>query len=457
MSLRLPWEEHYDKMQEIKKTILSFDKKHLASDDFRQYNRLYLDLLLERLMSRWQAYQRAFTAFESVFNERASDDENDEEDQLSYISNIVGDCEKVIRSRIKQLSAKEEQPAPKPSDIHLTKYDGDYADWSSWSTQVQSAVLETDIPIHSKIDLILNALEGNISSSIGRAEGRDQHELDRIWGKLQKLCNNNYDRARTHIGQILDLPDLTRPTDKEFRKMIDTVDFQLRALKRMDYKVEAWDPIIVEVLLRKLDKCTIRSWEKDRTHQDLPELQELVAFFERQIQALRNIRRSIPETNGRDQQQAEYSIHKRAASSFPRNREQPSKRHQHSSQSFSTDNRKMSAHPHYQGDKKTSESGPQPTRPSKCRMDCHDNRPHFLWNCKSFRNLTLEERAERIRVWNVCKRCLVARHDAKSCTALRCDQCQEVHNPILCPKSRVFAAVNSVQLRKRTTTRFPKA
>lgn len=120
-------------------------------DGFQQYNRLYLDLLLKRLMSRWRAYQRAFTAFENVFNENVSDND-DQEDQLLYISKIV-----------RQLSAQEEQPTHKPSDIHLAKYDGDYA------------VLETDIPIHSKIDLILNALGSNISSSRSRPERTEPH------------------------------------------------------------------------------------------------------------------------------------------------------------------------------------------------------------------------------------------------------------------------------------------
>lgn len=131
-------------------------------DGFQQYNRLYLDLLLKRLMSRWRAYQRAFTAFENVFNENVSDND-DQEDQLLYISKIVGDCEKIIRAQIRQLSAQEEQPTHKPSDIHLAKYDGDYA------------VLETDIPIHSKIDLILNALGSNISSSRSRPERTEPH------------------------------------------------------------------------------------------------------------------------------------------------------------------------------------------------------------------------------------------------------------------------------------------
>lgn len=175
---------------------------------------------------------------------------SDEEDQLTIselptLARIVGDCENVIRSRIKQITALDNQPVPKPSEIHLTKYDGDYAEWSSWSAQAQSSVLDIDIPIHAKIDLILQALGENIAPSIGKAEGRDQGELDRIWGKLQDLCSNPYDRARTHMGSILDLPVLHKPTDKDFRKIIDTVDFQLRALKRMDFIVDAWDPLIV--------------------------------------------------------------------------------------------------------------------------------------------------------------------------------------------------------------------
>lgn len=269
-------------MQTFQKAIEGFEIRHIENDGFAKHNRVYLKHLLSRLETSWHDYQRAVTDFEPA---SASGDGDGEQQQLyfelSSLAQIVGNCEKTIRSRIRQITAQENQPTPKPSEIHLDKYDGDYAEWSSWSAQVQSAVLDVDIPIHSKIDLILQALGEGIKPSIGKAEGRDQCELDRIWDNLQALCSNPYDRARTHIGAIIDLPVLNKPTDKDVRKLIDTVDFQLRALKRMELDVDAWDPIIIEILLRKMDKPMIRNWERERDQVELPTLKALMTFFER--------------------------------------------------------------------------------------------------------------------------------------------------------------------------------
>lgn len=451
MSLYPLWSEHFGSMQAIKKTIMAFEGKHLSSEAFQTHNRIYLEHLLERLMNSWQGYQRAFTSFEEVHGwDSPEEEELSEEDQLSHLSKIIGDCETKIRSRIKQLTISDSQPLLKPSEVHLDKFDGDYAEWSSWSNQVKSAVLDTDLPIHSKIELIINALGENIAPSIGRAEGRDQHELDRIWGKLQTLCSNPYDRARTHMGQILDLPVLHKPTDKDFRKIVDTVDFQLRALSRMNFNVNSWDPLIVEILLRKMDKPTIRNWERDRDPQNLPKLKDLLAFFERQVQSIRNLNRSMTEALGRDTHQSDNGANKRLAPSFPRARDLPAKRHHRAGEAVFSNN-----HGSIRGTepKKSSNAATQLERPIKCRMECQDNRPHYLWNCKDFRNLTLEERLDRISLWKVCKRCLVFKHDCTTCTALRCEKCNDIHNPILCPKFRVFAAVNSAQSRKQTTSK----
>lgn len=446
MALNPAWVSAYSMMQSFKKTIDGFETRFIAIDEFSTHNRKYLEHLLDKLELNWRGYQRATTEFEAA---ATNDDEENQNVHLeiSQIARVVGDCEGKIRSRIKQLTALENQPTPKPSEIHLEKYDGDYAEWSAWSAQVQSAVIDVDLPIHSKIDLILQALGENIKPSIGKAEGRDQVELDRIWGKLHDLCSNPYDRTRTHIGAILDLPVLSKPTDKDVRKLIDTVDFQLRALKRMEFDVDGWEPIIIEILLRKMDKPMIRIWERERDQRELPTLKFLITFFERQVQAIRNLNRALADSNAPSATHKDHGATKRSASAGDGPRDHQAKRFQRSTDASASgrdhDKKSRSRDDHRKSNNNAS------AKPAECRMKCRDRRPHFLWNCSDFRSLNLDERLAKLTEWKLCKRCMIADHEITTCKGLACTNCEDVHNRMLCPKFRVYNAVNSTQGRKR--------
>lgn len=345
-------------------------KKHIATDEFSTHNQIYLKHLLVCLDTNWRGYQRAFAEYETVSTWTNSDEEDQQSiSELPTLIRIINSISDRIRSRIKQITAQKNQPVPKPSEIHLAKYEGDYAEWSSWSAQAQSSVLDIDIPIHANIYLILQALGENIAPSIGKAEGRDQSELDRIWGKLQDLCSNPYDRARSHMGSILDLPVLHKPTDKDFRKLIDTVDFQLRVLSRIDFIVDAWDPLIVEILLRKMDKPTIRCWERKRVQQEFPSLKSLLAFFESQVQSIRNLNRSLTESNLPGSSYTNIGSFKQFQNDFIRfkrfQRQDGHENDAHSLRSRDAESRKVF----------------KDTRPSQCRMKCRDHRPLLVELC----------------------------------------------------------------------------
>lgn len=448
MALKPAWDGAYAMMLSFQKTIEGFEERHIAKDEFITHNQTYLEHLLTRLETNWRGCQRAVTEFEEASAPANSDEASQEiYFELSAIAKIVGDSEKTIRSRIRQLTAQENQPIPKPSEIHLEKYDGDYAEWSSWSAQVQSAVIDVDIPIHSKIDLILQALGDTIKPSIGKAESRDQCELDRIWDKLHALCSNPYDRARTHIGAILDLPVLNKPTDKDVRKLIDTVDFQLRALKRMEFDVAAWDPMIIEILLRKMDKSMIRIWERERDQIELPTLKSLITFFERQVQSIRNLNRVLKEVPPTASQKDSTNSKHPAATSDGSNAKRFKRSNDASASGHNQQDRPRSRD---DSQRKASANANGQPKPPRCRMECPERRPHFLWNCVEFRKLNVDERLSRISSWKLCRRCLIAEHDVATCKAQACNNCEEIHNRMLCPKFRVYSAVNSAQGKKRS-------
>lgn len=464
MAAQPGWAVDYENMQSFRLAIERFETNHINTATFPAHNKVYLEHLLKRLNSNWSGYERSLKKYEEKATTNIEEVSHGLHTELASVAKIVGDCQSKIQSRIRQITAQENHPTPKPTEIQLPKFDGEYTEWTSWSTQVQTAVLDVEIPIHAKIDLILNALGETISTSIGQAEGRDQLELDRIWDKLTKLCSNPYDRARAHMGAILDLPVLHRPDEKVYRKMIDTVELQSRALKRMHFDVDAWDPLIVEILLRKMDKPTIRIWEQERVDNVLPSLKKLLSFFERQVQAIRSLVRVARidvnvQSDISHQKKTFGGAHDLNNNHSSRSRERDrqaafNKRFERtfapavatSSQlGHSSQSREIERYTAPNTVEKSSRLGP----PQQCRMACRNHRPHFLWNCMDFKSLNIDDRLSRISAWGVCKRCLIAQHDWKTCNAASCNNCEDKHNHMLCPKFRVFNAVNSTQSRKR--------
>ena len=99
---------------------------------------------------------------------------------------------------------------------------------------------------------------------------------------------SRYDRPRlihqTHVRKILDIPRIKDGTGQELRKLHDTVQQHLRALKAMDYDPSG--PFITSVLELKLDQTTMFEWQRHtQTINDVPHYQELLDFLNLRAQA----------------------------------------------------------------------------------------------------------------------------------------------------------------------------
>ena len=89
---------------------------------------------------------------------------------------------------------------------------------------------------------------------------------------------------QTHVHMILEAPSLKDGSGKELRRLHDTVQQHLRALKAMDY--EPSGPFITSVLELKLDVNTMFEWQKhSQDSTDVPHYQKLLEFVNLRAQA----------------------------------------------------------------------------------------------------------------------------------------------------------------------------
>lgn len=390
-----------------------------SSDNIHQWSAAFVKMKIVLLATYWNEYQRQQSALMLEFS--------DDDDQLRYMESTTHMAAEVYENTLELLDNRLKDmatpvfppplPPPKPSEIVLQKFDGDYTTWSAWRSQFVSRVYDTTLPIHSKLDLLFSALTGEAKLCAGIVDGRDEADLHRVWAKLSQVYDNKYQLVGAHCGSILDLPVLTKADPAAIRRMVDVFEKETDALKRFDFDVDAWSPFLAVIMLRKLDDQTRSDWEMSRDVSQVQSLFKVTAFLEKKIQALRN--RTAATENKKEVNVELSGSFKRSHDDSNNHRHKKDKRHKPNN--------------HLNSEVKSAQQSEKPL----CNL-CKDKN-HYLWQCAPFRALGLSERVERVNSWKMCPCCLVKKHSSESCEASGCSRCNGAkHNNMLCPKYTVF-------------------
>lgn len=349
-----------------------------------------------------------------------------------------------FQQRIKDLSAAQApRPLPKISEIKLEKFDGNFRNWTAWKAQFVAKVYETGLAPDQKIDLLAGALIDAAAECVGQILDRDSAELERIWDLLLKRFDNEYRLVLSHVNRIINYPKLVMESADELRRLMDTIDQQLRLLQRFDYDTDGWSPMIVGIVLSKLDGVTHSKWEMDNEHSAMPKMKELFNFINRRIGALRNLkdtyiteRLAVRSTISKPADGQQKHSHNNNNERNPQN--------DNSSYRNQRDKRFDDRHRHRLPDNSTgsmvykkehnanSSSFQKPPCPN---LSC--GKPHRLWNCNAFARESFERQLQLINEWHLCPSCLIENHAAKDCTRNGCPMCNNAkHNSLICPVRR---------------------
>lgn len=400
-------------------------------------NRAMAELLLERLEANWNGYKRISMSLEQYINDQHG--ELRAADELHEVATWFDQARRTLNRHIDTLKRMEVTYVPKISDIILPKFGGKHTEWSPWAANVKASVHDAELPVHSKIMLITNALDGAAKKCVGQAEGQDLAELDRIWSKLTSVYENKYQLTRAHLAMIIDLPTLASPSAIKLQIMIDTTEHALRALDRLGIQTHSWDPIVCDIILRKFDGATLKAWEMNRDINTLPNLAALFEFLKKRIQAIRNLDRlgdehEVGAAHGNPKRPRRDDEHRDDRRENNR-REWKNEREKSAQQAPSREEDAVKA----AAAEALKKYGPCPYRPI-----CQNKVTHYLWNSKAFRRLANPERIKLIDEKRICKRCLIGSHDSGTCTGRTCGNCtDDLHNYLLCPKHKVMASAAS--------------
>ena len=317
--------------------------------------------------------------------------ELDESDELfklqDDLESQVFDCSVNIKKLLYSDSSPPEAPsAPvegkgvKLPKLDVPTFDGNILHWQSFWDQFRVSVHDrAHLSDAEKLVYLQQSLKG--ASAKGTIEGLSRS--GDCYTEAIECLKARYNRPRlihqTHVRMIIEAPPIKEGNGKELRRLHDTVQQHLRALKAMG--CEAPGPFITSVLELKLDQNTMFEWHKhSQEHVDVPHYNELLDFINLRAQASE----SLPITQKRQPHS------QKPVTSFTAN-----------------------------------------ATPSPNCVVCKTEK-HPLYACSWFKLLSHDQKLSTVRTNGLCMNCLKPGHFLKQCKSLHhCKTCQKPHHTLL--------------------------
>ena len=270
--------------------------------------------------------------------------------------------------------------------INLPTFSGSYHEWHSFYDTFDSVVNKnSNVPDIEKFIHLKSALKDQAAEIIESLEVTAEKYVE-AWEMLKNRYDNKRWIIQGHIKAIFELEPMQKECYKSLRTLLDGVQKHLRALKALKRNTDKWDDLLIHIVVSKIDKVTGKEWETSLSGTDMPTLQNLIDFLSKRCQALESI---------------SSKIH---ASSCVKE-----------GQSTSTKSKRSSLHV-----ATTNISCP------KCKGE------HFLYHCKEFLKLNVNERFKAVKAWQYCINCLkTPDHKAEKCESGTCRRCGKGHNTLL--------------------------
>jgi len=169
--------------------------------------------------------------------------------------------------------------------LNVPTFDGDLIHWKQfWDQFVVAVHNKTSLSNAKKVVYLQHAIKDGSAKNVieGLSHSGDNYE------EAIECLKSRYNRPRliqrTHVQLIVDAPSLKEGNGKELRRLHDTVQQHVRALKTLGCDLPG--KFITSMIELKLDADTLFEWQKhSQADPDVPYYQELLEFIDLRAQA----------------------------------------------------------------------------------------------------------------------------------------------------------------------------
>ncbi|CAK1600398.1 unnamed protein product [Parnassius mnemosyne] len=275
-------------------------------------------------------------------------------------------------------------PEVKLPRIQLPSFGGSYEEWPSFNDLFSSLV-------HNNSSLSkVQKLHYLKSSIVGEAEALLKHikitedNYEHAWCLLKDRYGNKRLIVNSIMKRLFEQKKVIAQTAFQIKLLLDTTTECLNSLNNLQLSTDSWDPLIIFLVVQKLDPDSHKAWEEHAyktNHDELPTWKDLRSFLESKFRTLELITPSS-SISRESKTTKERSFHTSAVS------------------------------------------------PTRTCIKC--NEEHTISHCKDFAKLTPEERSEFVRNKNLCYNCLAPGHTATKCRLhVSCKICHRRHHSLL--------------------------
>lgn len=267
--------------------------------------------------------------------------------------------------------------------IQIPSFDGQYSEWISFHDQFVSLIHNnTSLSNVNKLHLLKQNLVGeaaNLLKNIAISETN----YETAWLKLKKRYSNKRIIVNSYLHKLMSLRNVTQENAHSIRNLLDSATDCLTGLKSIGVDTTTWDPIVIHLITSKMDSESLKQWEENVSREcddQLPTFEMLTNFLETRFRALEGVQSSRNNT--------------RTTRTNP-------------------DNKRVFY-----------------TSPKEGCVVCGGD--HFIYQCKSFVQMPVEDKKSFIEKNNLCFNCLIPNHGVKHCRQKsRCRICGRRHHSLI--------------------------
>lgn len=368
-----------------------------------RYSLSYLETRIELLEDYWaqvRTEHRNILAQESLTKE----DRNSCNDICNQIEDSYLDLKTGLKEKIHQINKLEKSVATpvntnsisKLPTINLPTFAGNYRDWI-YFRDMFSSLVDNDQGLSEiqKHHYLRSSLKGEAEQLLRHLDVTAANYTI-AWKTLINRYSNPRIIVNTILSRLLGQKKLTKECPKGLKELIDRTNECLNSLSNININTTSWDPLIVHIVVSRLDIESHKSWEQSLgSSTELPSYQQLCSFIEGRFRAIEMVQTS-------QKKEFNYQV-------------QPSTQKTTNFKSFATETE---------------------TECTYC------TKGHYLCHCTDFAQLDVDQRRTFVKSNNLCFNCLVKGHSIKNCRQnTACRTCKRKHHTLLHQNQFIAKAV----------------
>ncbi|XP_008485636.1 uncharacterized protein LOC103522310 [Diaphorina citri] len=219
------------------------------------------------------------------FESRAFDCYNDLKQNLTKLkanlNNIETDQSSVTSQNSQSPSHISQSPCHiRLPPIELPTFEGESDRWLPYKDIFTSLVHNneslTDV---QRLHYLKASLKGEASDLVSSLS-TSNNNYDVAWKLLCEQYENTRLIVNNHVKAIVNAPPVNTANYRTYSIFTSEIIKNLKAIEALGVSVHGWDPLLISLLLNKLDLETQRDWEISiSSSQELPRVQELLDFL----------------------------------------------------------------------------------------------------------------------------------------------------------------------------------